>query len=567
MFDEFNRVRNWWTTSNVDMPLCRYTGTKITLYRADKADYIFYYSTNYPMTDTAQRHADAQPSRLMLKKRKIIVESRERNKRKPYKKVFIKPPKQLINKWFFQRQFSNTNLFLATAAACSLSKFTINPKSQSTTITFLSLNHTIFKSVDYQKQHTTQYYAPKPNFNLYSTNVEIDPTKDLSTQLKWNQLTYLGQATRMTEGQPIGSNYNNKPTTLQTYFQHPELFGNIFHTNNLLHHNTILVCNVQYSSFPTNKNVTDNIDPSKFTVLTEPIFETIQYNPDIDTGKDTICYFVPNFQNLTDWNRPTNEQLYFHGYPLWMLFWGWPDWQKKLGLINQIDDHYQLVFENPYCIPKKDKYMPMDMTFLENTIPYPHKGADQGQENKPSLNSQQNWYPKFAYQQETIDKICASGPGTYKFENDDCIQAHIKYSVRFKWGGSPMPTETIADPTKQPQYPVPDQISTAFQIQDPTTDPKSLLYSWDFRRNMLTQKAIERLTKDSDIDKPFPISTDSWINPKPPQTEKDILQALIEAQTSEEKKKNQVQLLEQLRDHQHRLNEQLKHLMFQSLKL
>nr|UGV34758.1 MAG: ORF1 [TTV-like mini virus] len=562
LFDEFNRVRNWWTTSNVDLPLCRYMGTKLTLYRSEDTDYIFYYSTNYPMTDTAQRHADAQPSRLMLKKHKVIVESRKHNKKKPYKKIFIKPPRQLVNKWFFQRQFVNTNLFLATCTACSLSKFTLNPKQNSTTITFLSLNYNIFKSVNYQMQHTTTYYAPKPNFNLYATDANVDITKPLETQLKYNQLIYLGQATRMIEGKKIG--YNS--TDVKTYFDHPEYFGNIFHTNYLLHHYTILVCNVQYTAFQ-GENINAQIKANVFTVLSEPLYETIQYNPDIDTGKDTICYFVPNFQNYTDWKRPDNEQLYFHGYPLWMLFWGWPDWQKKLGLINQIDQHYQLVFENPYCIPKKSKYMPIDQSFLDNTIPYPYKDETSEEINKPSIHDQQNWYPKFAYQQETIDLICQSGPGTYKFESNKCIQAHLKYSVRFKWGGSPMPTETIADPTKQPQYPVPDQVTSTLQIEDPTRDPQTLLYSWDFRRHMLTQKATERLTKNSDFDKPFPISTDSWINPAPPQTEKDILETLLKTQTKEKEKENQVQLLKQLRDHQHRLNEQLKHLMFQSLKL
>lgn len=288
------------------------------------------------MTDTAQRHADAQPSRLLLKKRKIVVESRKHNNKKPYKKVFIKPPKQLVNKWFFQREFVNTNLFLATVSACSLSEMTINPQHKSTTITFLSLNHNVFKSVDYQKQHTTQYYAPKANYNLYATAATIDITKPLHTQLTYNQLIYLGQATRMIEGKPIGTN----GTDIKTYFEKPELFGNIFHTNYLLHHYTILVCSVQYTAFTGTP--TDSIKANVFTVMSESLYETIQYNPDIDTGKDTICYFVPNFQNYADWKRPDNEQLYFHGYPLWMLFWGWPDWQKKLGLINQIDEHYQL---------------------------------------------------------------------------------------------------------------------------------------------------------------------------------------------------------------------------------
>ncbi len=406
-------------------------------------------------------------------------------------------------------------------------------------------------------QHTTAYYAPKANFNLYATDVEVDPTKDLSDQnIKYSDLIYLGQATRMVKGEKISN--------MSTYFNNSDKFGNIFWTGYLEHHWTILVCNLQWSALGT--NASEKLKANAFTVLTEPLYETIQYNPEKDTGKDTICYFVPNFQQYPDWNRPQNEQLYFHGYPLWMLFWGWPDWQKKLGLINQIDDHYILVFESPYCIPKKDKYMPIDKEFFENVIPYPSPDESDTFYNKPSINDQQNWYPKFKYQEKTIDLICNSGPATYKFTNNDCIQAHMKYCLYFKWGGSPTTNETIADPTKQPQYPVPDNFTTAIQIQDPSTDPAGLLYSWDFRRHMLTQKATERITKNKILDISFPLSTDNWINPKPPETEKDILQTLLETQTKKEEKENKVKLFKQLREHQQRLNQQLQHLILSSIK-
>lgn len=560
LFDEFNRVRNWWTTSNLDLPLCRYLGTKFTLYRSEDVDYIFTYTTHYPMTDTAQRHADAQPSRLLLKKHKIIVQSRKHTKKKPYIKVKIKPPRQLVNKWFFQREFVNTNLFMITVSACSLTDFTINPKSNSTTITFLSLNYNIFKSLDFQRQQTTTYYAPKPNYYVYATDKIVDTTKSLNDQLYYTDLIFLGQATRMVKGEKIP----NETNKLQDYFKNSDKFGNIFYHEYLQHQWTLLVTSTQYTAF--GNNAKEKIKGT-WTVMTESIFETIQYNPDTDTGKDTICYFVPNFQNYNDWIRPNNEQLWFHGYPLWMLLWGWPDWQKKLGLINQIDQHYALVFENPYCIPKRAKYMPMDMSFLENTIPYPYADEAHNDLNKPTIFQQQNWYPQFAYQQQTINKICESGPATYKFTNNNCIQAHLKYSVHFKWGGSPLSTETIADPSKQPQYPVPDNITSAVQIQDPTWDPRNIVYSWDFRRDMLTQKAVKRLKEQTEIDKPFPISTDRWINPQPPETEKDILQTLLETQTKKEEKKNKILLLQQLRDHQHRLNEQLRHLMLSSIKL
>nr|UGV35832.1 MAG: ORF1 [TTV-like mini virus] len=558
LFDEFNRVRNWWTVSNVDLPLCRYTGCKFTLYRAEDVDYVFVYSTHYPMTDTEQRHADAQPSRLLLRKRKVIVESRKHKRGKPYINVRIRPPKQLINKWFFQRQFVNTNLLLATVSACSLTDFETNPQQLSSTITFLSLNYDIFKSLDFQRHNTTSFYGPKAGYYLYATDKQLSPLTDVSSQnLKYTDLIFLGQATRMVPGSKISGSFTD-------YFKNTDKFGNIFYNQYMEHNWTILVTNLQWTAFGSEINTT--VKANTFTILSEPLYLTIQYNPIKDTGKDTICYFVPNFQNYNDWLRPENEQLFFHGYPLWMLLWGWPDWQKKLGLINQINDHYILVFENPFCIPKKAKYMPIDIEFIHNTVPYPDPDESNNEYNKPSLNQQQNWYPQFKYQQKAIDSICASGPATYKFKNNLAIEAHMKYCFYFKWGGSPTTNETIADPSKQAQYPVPDTITSTIQIQDPTTDPRSLLYSWDFRRHMLTQKATERITKNQIFDYSFPLSTDQWINPKAPETEKELLQTLIEAQTKKEEKEKNVQLYKQLRERQQLLNQQLQQLILSSIK-
>lgn len=87
LFDEFQRVRNWWTVSNVNLPLCRFINAKFKFYRDENVDYIVHYSTSYPMTDTAQKHADAQPSRMLMRRHKIIVRSKSHNPRaKPYVK-------------------------------------------------------------------------------------------------------------------------------------------------------------------------------------------------------------------------------------------------------------------------------------------------------------------------------------------------------------------------------------------------------------------------------------------------------------------------------------------------
>lgn len=130
LFDEFLRMRNWWTVSNLNLPLCRYLYCKFRFYKLEDIDYVVTYTNSYPMTDSAQQHADAQPSRMLMRRRKIIVPcKRKKPNGKNYIKKTIKPPKQLVNKWFFQKDFVNTNLLMMTATACSLDYYDISKKT------------------------------------------------------------------------------------------------------------------------------------------------------------------------------------------------------------------------------------------------------------------------------------------------------------------------------------------------------------------------------------------------------------------------------------------------------
>ncbi len=69
------------------------------------------------------------PSILLLRKHRILIPSRKTKPNgKGYKKIFIKPPRQLVNKWFFQKQFNDQGLFLLQIAAADLQYPNIGPK-------------------------------------------------------------------------------------------------------------------------------------------------------------------------------------------------------------------------------------------------------------------------------------------------------------------------------------------------------------------------------------------------------------------------------------------------------
>lgn len=174
------------------------------------------------MTDDEYKHADACPSRMLMRQHKIIVQSRQHTHKKPYVVRKIKPPRQLINKWFFQRELTNTNLLMLTVTACSLTKIDIPPNAISNNISLISLNYRKFKSINFQRQHTTQPYQPTNGTYLYGIeqhNVKFNNANPLDN-VTYGMLTFLGQATRMTIGTPFS---NSMKTTWNEYVTSPNI--------------------------------------------------------------------------------------------------------------------------------------------------------------------------------------------------------------------------------------------------------------------------------------------------------------------------------------------------------
>nr|UGV36143.1 MAG: ORF1 [TTV-like mini virus] len=550
-YQMFERVRNWWTYSNINLPLCRYLGCKFTFYRDDFIDYIVTYTTNFPMTDSDLKHAEAQPYRMMLRKRKIVVTCKHKNRhRKPYKKVRIHPPRQLTNRWFFQREFTNTNLLLLTATAASLTTISCPPNEPSNNISFYTINPRLFQNLNFNNYSQTTGYNPQIGRYLYGTkHVEItSPT----TLPKNGDLIVLGNTNKMQAGKSLNECSTN------TDWGKSDNWGNPFFTSYLTGDYLIWVSTQQYTFYI---NSGKNDTATNLTLLSEPPVLKCRYSPDVDTGYETQCYLKSNFNNNNyKWDPPENEQLRFVGFPLWNLFWGWLDWQRKLALVSQIDKHYTVIFKSPHVRPKLEYYMPIDTAFIENHHPF-------DTQEQPDPDDKLSWHPKVLFQQQTINQICMTGPCTVQ-PISKTFQAHCKYDFFFKWGGSPSEMETIADPSKQQQYPVPNTVTSGLQIQDPTFDPRQYIYTWDTRRDLLTTKATERISKDYGTEQSMLFPTDNQFNPPAPR--KDIsqtLQTLIQTQTTEKDQETIQNLIQQFQLKQQQLRLNLQQLLNQRLNI
>nr|UGV35180.1 MAG: ORF1 [TTV-like mini virus] len=488
LWEQRQIVRNVWTKSNIALPLVRYLGCSFKFYRTLDVDYIVMYNRCFPMVDTEPKHTNAQPSAMLMYKHKILVPSYKTapHKRKPYIRKRIKPPAQLQNRWYFQKDVCDTGLVMLTTTAADFQRYFQNPKAVSNNITITCLNTTVFQSRNFQQTELgTTFWGPKQDYYLYGTLNGHEET----AQLK--DLVFLGQTQTYTAGEPIGMEDWN------TYSQERTRtikFGNIFDTTYLHGTKNVWVGGAQQSPdklfASKDNNERTKLAKEKLTLMSQPILVKCRYNPNKDTGIGNEIYFLKNTRNERLWDAPTDPKLVLTGYPLWLAWWGWPDWQKKLHIMQQIDLNYIAVFKTT-CIPEKlPGYVPIDYEFTEGKSPY------ETDIQYPLPSDSQHWYPRFKYQMRSIDDICKSGPGTIKTSTNS-IEAHCSYSFYFKWGGCPKQLENIEDPCNQPKYPIPSNQLQTVEIQDPISSPTKELYQFDFRRHIITASAAERIKKDS----------------------------------------------------------------------
>nr|UGV36659.1 MAG: ORF1 [TTV-like mini virus] len=558
LYEQRQLLRNHWTSSNVLLPLVRYNGCKFVFYRTNDVDYIAHYSICLPMLDTVYQHTNAQPNNMLMYPKHIFVPSLKTNPRgKKYIKKRIRPPEQFLNEWYFQVDLYKTPLVLLTTTACDFNRWFLNPKSFSNNVTIATLNTKLFTNHNFiQTGLGTTYWGPQQGKYLYGLrNGDDDPTI--------SQLIFLGQTTRYSEGYPINnsdwSKYSDKQGKLEN-------FGNIFYDKYLNGEQGVFISPTPPSTVFENKqdrnkklsevNKTTSEGGKNWSIakLTQPIFETLRYNPDRDTGQGNKIYLVKTSDNDYGWPEPEDEDLIYTGYPLWCLFWGWIDWQAKYNKISKIDDNYIIVLKTTMTYPQYQPIVLLDKPFLSGHSTWLN-------ENRTPDDSE-NWHPKVKFQSLSVEFICESGPGTVKTSTNS-IEAHMRYCFYFKWGGCPNDLENIVDPGEQKHYPVPHTELQGPEIQDPTSDYRNEIWPWDVRHQTLTKRAAKRIKTDFTSEQS--LFTDSSLQADPQRTETlQQISTFNETQTSEEEEETPELQLQQLKRTQRKLKLRIKRLIKQT---
>nr|UHK06910.1 MAG: ORF1 [Torque teno midi virus] len=452
LFTEYLAHNNIWTTSNKFLDLCRYTGCKIKLFRHPTIDFVIFYERQPPFDLHKLTYTEIQPQNILLRrKRKILLSRANKPNGRQYITLKIKPPKQMITKWFFQQDFCKFALVKLCAAAADFSYPDINPLAVSTILTIYALDITFYNnsnwgsaSSPYKPNATSSiiYYRPPP----YNTKVEAK-TLTINTLTQQEAISY--EKGLFQPGVIGGAFYTDKGTT------NPTLTG------------------------------------------AQPLI-VLRYNPQTDDGVGNEVYLTSIFKQHYD--KPSvTEDYHLNNLPLWMAFYGYWDFLKSTSQDKGIMETHIFVVKSkslqPITQAEKQSYYPIvDKEFIDGKWPF---------DEYVTKNDKQKWYPTCEHQRQTINNIVKSGPYVPKLDNLKYSnwQLNYQYTFFFKWGGPQTTDPPVEDPCRQSKYEVPDTLKQSVQISDPEKlIPESILHAWDFRRGYVTSTALKRMSENLPID-------------------------------------------------------------------
>nr|UHK06893.1 MAG: ORF1 [Torque teno midi virus] len=529
LFQQFLSHNNIWTTSNEYTDLVRYTGGKITFYAHPYVDFILAYDLQPPFDINKYSYPEIQPQNMLLKKHKRILLSRLSNPRGKHK-ITIKfgPPKQLVTKWFFQKDFCPYGLVKLTASAADFSYPIIGPKSQSTILTVYALNTNFYQNSDWAHRKTNEPYM------------------NISTQKLPLYFWYKDK------GAEKFFKYDPKNQSTDKYYYSINYKTGIFSTQVLLSY-----------KISTNESGTE-------VIAGTPIIP-LRYNPQEDDGFGNEVYLTSILNGR--YNKPSLTTEYsFNNVPLHIAFFGYYNFLEIYSKDKNIFKSYIFVVKckalKPLTQTTAQTYYPiLDSDFVFGKLPW---------DEYLSENIKQLWYPTAERQTGIINAFVESGPFVPKLSNMTYSTWSLmyKYTFFFKWGGPHVTDPKVEDPCTRNKYPVPDTMQQGLQIVDPEKNKvESLLHDWDFRRGFITNTALKRMSENLPTE--TDISSDSSESPKKKrkitkevpchQESKETLQkcllSLCEENTCQETPHNFEQLIQQQQQQQHKLKRDILKLL------
>lgn len=532
LYTDYVFKRNIWTHTNIYYDLVRYLGVRFTFYRHPETDFIISYDNQPPFDIQKYTYMYCHPANLLLGRHKKLLLSAATNPKGRLKlKIRIKPPKQMITKWFFSKHFSAAGLCLIKAAAMQTRYANMGCCNTNQLLTVYYLDPVFYANGNWaHKLSDTTPYLAYDNFpgDLFLWLPGEDITKQ-TTQDSKHQYT--------------------KPKTY----------------DESVDYNTGFFCKKLMTAIQISRTLNPH---EKMAAL--PV-NVARYNLNWDSGEKSEIWLCSAFSKGHE-KPQTDHDLYMSGFPIWMMLWGFINYVQMKKQDKTFFDTYYVVLKSPAFFPKPaigagDYYIPIDYEFVTGTLPY---------EEYITKAMKAAWYPKLKNQMKILNIIATSGPFVPKYDQtkNSTWELDYFYNFFFKFGGPELTDPKVVDPQYQSTYDVPDTITGRLQITDPAKNKASkLFHSWDWRRGLLTKRAFEtmqqNLSTDSDVstDTSSPQKKKKRTGPllnNPEEETKEIkacLLSLCEENTCQETPNNLEQLINQQQQEQRKLKRNILKLL------
>lgn len=520
LYNENKAGRNIWTASNRYLDLVRYTGGQIKFWRHATQDFIIQYSRTWPMKLDNYTYADTYPQNLLLAKHKKIIPSL---KTKPhgrrYVKIKFKPPKLLINKWYFQESLANTGLLELRSTVADLRYPHIGCCNTNELVSLVGINLDYFQNFGWGNAlsphgGTDYWYIP---YKLALKNFTL-----------------------IVKGKEVLKNFQS------------------YHYKQTVHYDT------------------GWFQPDMMQATSVKDFSWIptaacRYNPKVDTGKGNAVWFASTL-NYSYQPPKTDKDLLFEGLPLYELLYGFNNYIQKLKGDPTFLESYCLFIKSPALEPQHSAnhfFCPLDWSFINGKGPY---------DSYVTAPMKEKWFPRVLYQQKSINNIVVSGPYMPKLENLSLSTWELwsNYTFYFKFGGATLPDPDTVNPGEQGTFPIPTNKQQTVQISNPEkASPYATLHSWDFRRGIITSKAFKRMCENQETDTDFQTDAEPPKKKKKalfpsnclqPQEEeikeiKACLRSLCEEDTCQDSQEETEDILQLIKQQQHKQQKIKQHLL------
>nr|UGV38657.1 MAG: ORF1 [TTV-like mini virus] len=558
LFDMHKECRNWWTGSNLDLPLCKYKGCTLTFYQAQNTDFIFKVTNEQPAVSNKLTYPSTHPQiMLMSNQHHILSSTQNRKKRKPYTRIHIPPPEMFENKWYFTQDLFKLPLLQIFATAANMPNPYLKPNRKSNNTVFYGINTESIQNREMSVETNQSWPFKKlgtQNYYFYYYTLENPPSD--SGEILVKNLIAVADIKNNKPGQSFSEQQTTNRKTWQEYFNsYSQFWGNPFNHQLNEHPEYFYYSFISPEQLATTaKSKSETMKWSELTstnanyALTkfdQPIFIPYQYNPEKDTGEDTQCYFLSNREGH-GWDPPGIPEITLEGFPMWLILWGFADFQKNLKKIINIDTTYILTIKSKFTQrPRTYPIVPINESFMQGNSPY---------ENTCLPEDITKWYPMYQYQTQEQNKILQTGPFAPYIQNLISDNLCMYYKFKFQWGGSPPKTVNVENPSHQNIFPIPRNEHETTSLQSPGTAPESILYSFDFRHGDYTTKALTRITKDW----PIKETVSKITEPESGQLLQQMFQFLQTSEETQEKKEKEMQqYIQLLRQQQQQYRERI----------